>query len=92
MKRAAALGIEDLSRKYSTADMASGDIIFAATGVTDGPLLTGVKFYESQIETHTVIMRSATRTVRWLYAEHLDVQKFALNGHEPASALKRGAF
>jgi fructose-1,6-bisphosphatase II / sedoheptulose-1,7-bisphosphatase len=89
VKRAAALGIDNLNRKYSTADMASGDIIFAATGVTDGPLLTGVKFYDSQIETHTVIMRSATRTVRWLYSEHLDVQKFLLNGHDQASALKR---
>ncbi len=91
VKRAALLGIEDLSRKYSAADMASGDIIFAATGVTDGPLLTGVKFYEGQIETHTVIMRSATRTVRWIYTEHLDVQKFALEGHDQTSALKRGA-
>lgn len=90
-RRAAQLGIEDLSRKYSTADMASGDIIFAATGVTDGPLLTGVKFYDGQIETHTVIMRSATRTVRWIYAEHLDVQKFALEAHDQTLALKRGA-
>ncbi len=88
-RAAALLGIEDLSRKYSTADMASGDIIFAATGVTDGPLLTGVKFYEGQIETHTVIMRSATRTVRWIYAEHLDEQKFALE--DQTLALKRGA-
>jgi len=76
MRRANALGITDLGRKYSTADMASGDIIFAATGVTDGSLLSGVKFYEGQIETHTVIMRSATRTVRWLYAEHMDLEKF----------------
>ena len=35
-----------------------------------------VKFYEGQIETHTVIMRSATRTVRWIYAEHMDLSKF----------------
>src|SRR5208282_3234596 len=46
VKLAAAFGIEDLSAKYSTADMASGDIIFAATGVTDGSLLSGVKFYD----------------------------------------------
>ena len=49
---------------------------FAATGVTDGTLLSGVKFYDGQIETHTVIMRSATRTVRWIYAEHMDLSKF----------------
>ncbi len=91
VRRAAQLGIENLGRKYSTADMASGDIIFAATGVTDGPLLSGVKFYDDQIETHTVIMRSATRTARWIYAEHLDSQKFALEGHDQTGALKRGA-
>ncbi len=78
VRRASLLGIKDLSRKYSTADMASGDIIFAASGVTDGSLLSGVKFYDGQIETHTVIMRSATRTVRWIYAEHMDLQKFGL--------------
>ena len=76
-RRAELLGIEDLSRKYSTADMASGDIIFAASGVTDGSLLSGVKFYEGQIETHTVIMHSPSRTVRWIYAEHVDLEKFA---------------
>ena len=77
VKRAALMGITDLNRKYSTADMASGDIIFAATGVTDGPLLTGVKFYDRQVETHTVIMRSATGTIRWVYSEHMDPDKFA---------------
>jgi fructose-1,6-bisphosphatase II / sedoheptulose-1,7-bisphosphatase len=76
LKRAESFGITDLRRKYTTADMASGDIIFAATGVTDGSLLSGVKFYDGQIETHTVIMRSATRTVRWIYAEHMDLAKF----------------
>jgi len=76
LRRAEHFGVKDLKRKYSTADMASGDIIFAATGVTDGSLLSGVKFYDGQIETHTVIMRSATRTVRWIYAEHMDLSKF----------------
>src|SRR5271166_403341 len=61
IRRAEALGIKDLKRKYSTADMASGDIIFAATGVTDGSLLSGVKFYDGQVETHSVIMRSPSR-------------------------------
>jgi fructose-1,6-bisphosphatase II / sedoheptulose-1,7-bisphosphatase len=76
VRRAHALGVTDLKRKYTTADMASGDILFAATGVTDGALLTGVKFYDGQIETHTVVMRAATRTVRWIYTEHMDVGKF----------------
>jgi fructose-1,6-bisphosphatase II / sedoheptulose-1,7-bisphosphatase len=81
VQRAQALGIQDLRRKYSTADMASGDIIFAATGVTEGSLLSGVKFYDGQVETHTVIMRSASRTVRWIYAEHMDTEKFLPLGH-----------
>lgn len=76
LRRAEAFGIKNLKRKYSVADMASGDIIFSATGVTDGSLLSGVKFCDGQIETHTVIMRSATRTVRWIYAEHMDTSKF----------------
>lgn len=89
VKRAAALGITDLGRKYSTADMASGDIIFAATGVTDGSLLSGVKFYEGQIETHTVIMRSATRAVRWIYAEHMDLEKFRHFTQDQKTALNQ---
>lgn len=75
-RRAELIGIKDLKKKYFTEDMARGDIIFAATGVTDGPLLTGVKFYDGEIETHTVIMRSAARTVRWIYTEHLNLEKF----------------
>ncbi|MGO9546553.1 MAG: class II fructose-bisphosphatase [Rhodomicrobium sp.] len=86
VRRAAKLGIKDLSRKYSTSEMASGDIIFSATGITDGSLLSGVKFYEGQIETHTVIMRTATRTVRWVYAEHMDMQKFQISARDQTLA------
>jgi fructose-1,6-bisphosphatase II / sedoheptulose-1,7-bisphosphatase len=75
-RRAAAFGITDLKRIYRLADMASGDIIFAATGVTDGPLLTGVRFGNGEVETHTVIMRAATRTVRWILTAHMDATKF----------------
>jgi len=70
--RAHKWGITDLNRKYSTMDMASGDVIFAATGVTDGYLLRGVhqtpdgKGYS----TESVVMRSRTGTVRWVRAEH----------------------
>lgn len=69
-KRADAMGLTNLSRKYSMHDMASGDVIFSATGVTDGSMLSGVKFDGDWIETHTVIMRSATKTVRWLRTRH----------------------
>jgi fructose-1,6-bisphosphatase II / sedoheptulose-1,7-bisphosphatase len=75
-RQVSASGIADMKRKYNTADMAFGDIIFAATGVTDGALLSGVKFQDGRIETQTVIIRAATRTVRWIYAEHLDTGKF----------------
>jgi len=72
--------------------MASGDIIFAATGVTDGSLLNGVKYGGGQIETHTVIMRSASRTVRWIYAEHMELMKFGPDGRisRPGFSDSRG--
>ncbi|ADP72836.1 fructose-1,6-bisphosphatase, class II [Rhodomicrobium vannielii ATCC 17100] len=75
-RHAESLGIENPRRIFRVEDMVSGDIIFAATGVTDGSLLPGARFFDGRIETHTVIMRSSTRTVRWIRAEHLDVRKF----------------
>jgi fructose-1,6-bisphosphatase II / sedoheptulose-1,7-bisphosphatase len=63
-ERARSLGISDLKRKYTMAEMASGDVIFSATGVTDGSLLDGVHFRGDFAETETVVMRSKTGTVR----------------------------
>lgn len=54
----------DVMRKYSIADMAKGDVIFAATGVTDGSLLQGVHFNGDFAETETILMRSVSGTVR----------------------------
>nr|WP_204602096.1 class II fructose-bisphosphatase [Paremcibacter congregatus] len=70
--RAAKWGIEDLDRKYSTEDMASGDVIFAASGVTDGYLLRGVHLTPdgSGYETESVVMRSKTGTIRWVKGQH----------------------
>jgi len=68
--RAAKMGVSDARKKYALEDMVRGDCIFAATGVTDGALLSGVKFGRGIIETETVVMRSATGTVRWIRAEH----------------------
>jgi fructose-1,6-bisphosphatase II / sedoheptulose-1,7-bisphosphatase len=62
--RAAKMGIKDIRRKYSMAEMASGDIIFSATGVTAGSLLDGVRFHGDFAETETVVMRSHSGTVR----------------------------
>ncbi len=70
IKRAAAIGIADIRRKYSMVELASGDVFFAATGVTTGNLLAGVKFRAGSVETETVVMRSATKTVRWIRARH----------------------
>src|SRR5271167_1352567 len=74
--RVAKMGIKDPRKKYQIEDMVRGDCLFAATGVTDGPMLAGVKFGAGIIETETVVMRSATGTVRRIIAEHRDVTKF----------------
>ncbi len=68
--RVAEVGIEDIDRKYTMEDLSSGDVIFAATGVTSGSMLQGVRFKPAGIETKTVIMRSKTRTVRWIRTIH----------------------
>ena len=62
--RAEALGIEDFDRKYDLKDMASDDVLFSATGVTDGSLLDGVHFRGDFAETETIVMRARTGTVR----------------------------
>lgn len=63
-KRAEKMGITDIRRKFLLEDMASADVIFAATGVTDGSLLDGVRFRNGTAETETIVMRSKTGTVR----------------------------
>jgi len=68
--RAAKLGITDFNRKYSLLDLASGDVIFSATGVTDGSMLSGVHVEPDCILTESVVMRSATGTVRWIKGRH----------------------
>ncbi|TBW33064.1 class II fructose-bisphosphatase [Siculibacillus lacustris] len=78
LARARELGIVDPRRVYRLEDMARGDVLFAATGVTDGSLLQGVKFGRNQIVTHTVVMRASTGTVRWIRARHMQVDKFGV--------------
>jgi fructose-1,6-bisphosphatase II / sedoheptulose-1,7-bisphosphatase len=65
-ERARKIGITDFNKKFLLNDMASGDVMFAATGVTDGSLLRGVRFDKEHVTTETVVMRSATGTVRWI--------------------------
>jgi fructose-1,6-bisphosphatase II / sedoheptulose-1,7-bisphosphatase len=69
-KRAARLGLTDLERKYSLMELASGDVVFSATGVTDGTMLRGVHYDGDYVTTESVVMRSATGTVRWIRARH----------------------
>ncbi len=78
-KRAAAMGVKDPRKKYTMLDMVRGDCLFAATGVTDGSMLRGVRFGRNVIETETVVMRSVTGTVRWIRAEHRQLGKFHLD-------------
>ena len=69
--RARKWGITDLNRIYQLEELAKGDCIFAATGVTDGSLLDGVKRRkDGTMTTHTVVMRASSGTVRWVKGEH----------------------
>jgi fructose-1,6-bisphosphatase II / sedoheptulose-1,7-bisphosphatase len=69
--RAARIGITDFNKKYNTLDLASGDVMFAATGVTDGSMLEGIHKVGDFMTSHTIVMRSKTRTVRWIKARHV---------------------
>jgi fructose-1,6-bisphosphatase II / sedoheptulose-1,7-bisphosphatase len=71
--RAAKMGISDINRKFRLEDMASGDVIFSATGVTDGSLLEGVRFRGDFAETESVVMRSKTGTVRRIKTMFRDI-------------------
>jgi fructose-1,6-bisphosphatase II / sedoheptulose-1,7-bisphosphatase len=72
------MGIKDARKKYEIEDMVKGDCLFSATGVTTGAMLNGVKFGKNMIETETVVMRSATGTVRRVIGEHRQLEKFHL--------------
>jgi fructose-1,6-bisphosphatase II / sedoheptulose-1,7-bisphosphatase len=74
--RAAKMGVSDPNKVYSMNEMARGETLFAATGVTDGNMLSGVRFGRHDIQTHTIVMRSSSRTVREIKARHQDMDKF----------------
>jgi fructose-1,6-bisphosphatase II / sedoheptulose-1,7-bisphosphatase len=69
-ERAIAMGITDPNRIYDVTELAAGDVLVAATGVTDGTLLEGVRLRRSSVETNTIVMRSWSQTVRWIRAQH----------------------
>lgn len=76
VERAKRMGVDDPNKIYSAEEMASGDVLFAATGVTDGALLEGAVFGKDHIKTHTLVMRASTGTVREIKARHTDLSKF----------------
>lgn len=86
--RANKMGIADFDRVYKLEDLASGDVMFAATGVTTGTFLTGVNFFKNGCETHSVVMRSATGTIRHMTARHRFDIKPAIWGENYTSAIK----
>lgn len=68
--RAREMGITDFKKKYTIEEMASGSVMFAGTGVTNGDYLQGVRFFRGGATTNSVVMRSRTHTVRFITAEH----------------------
>jgi fructose-1,6-bisphosphatase II len=70
IERARRMGIADMSRVWKLEELAHGDVMFAATGVTDGAFLRGVHFFGGGAKTHSVVMRSKSGTVRVLETTH----------------------
>lgn len=78
-ERALKMGVKDPSKVYRMEELAGGDVIVAATGVTDGALLQGVRFRGNVITTETIIYRSLNGTVRRIHGEHRQMSKFHLD-------------
>lgn len=70
IERAKKMGVSDIKKKFSIEELAAGDVMFAATGVTDGDYLQGVHFFPGGATTQSVVMRSKTRTIRIINATH----------------------
>jgi fructose-1,6-bisphosphatase II len=75
VQRLTRMGIEDLDKVYTLEELASGDVLFAATGITDGDILKGVRWRRGGAVTHSVVMRSKTMTVRFIETQHRFDQK-----------------
>jgi fructose-1,6-bisphosphatase II len=82
-ERAKKMGISDLDRIYKIDELATGDVMFAATGVTNGDYLRGVRFRSEGADTHSVVMRSKSGTVRYIEAFH----KFDLKPNYDAQGI-----
>ena len=81
--RAAKWGVKDLNRKYRMEDLAQGEVMFAATGVTDGTMLHGVRRFSGGATTHSIVMRSKTGTVRRIQTQHNFEMKVGFRPNHP---------
>ena len=70
IERARKTGIENLDKIYKLNDLATGDVMFSATGVTDGTMLRGININKKFAETHSIVMRSKTGTIRQIDGKH----------------------
>jgi fructose-1,6-bisphosphatase class II len=70
IERAKKMGVSDIKKKFQIGELARGDVMFAATGVTDGDYLQGVHFFAGGATTQSVVMRSKTKTIRVINATH----------------------
>ncbi len=69
-ERAKKMGVQDLNKVYQLEDLARSDVMFAATGVTFGNFLRGVQFFSGGANTYSVVMRSKSRTIRYIETTH----------------------
>jgi fructose-1,6-bisphosphatase class II len=70
VERARKMGVTDINKKFFLRELAAGDVMFAATGVTDGDYLQGVHFFSGGATTQSVVMRSKSQTIRVINATH----------------------
>jgi fructose-1,6-bisphosphatase II len=70
IERARGMGIQDVNKVYRLDDVAHSDVMFAATGVTNGDFLKGVRFFSGGAHTHSIVMRSRSRTIRYIATTH----------------------
>ena len=76
-ERAKMMGVKNKNQIFKTQDLAKGDVMFSATGVTDGTLLKGVRISKNHAFTYSVVMRSETSTIRYINAQHdLNIKKY----------------
>lgn len=85
IKRALEMGVQSIDQIFQLTDLAAGDVMFAATGVTSGDFLKGVRFFGGGAETHSVVMRSASGTIRYIDTLHHFAKKAAVQVRDSAA-------